>query len=62
MTSTKYEDKIAAKPNIKSILKAIGWILCNRKYLSEKCKKIGEYRKISTNQLREMKILSDIKQ
>ena len=33
MTSTKYEDTIAAKPNINAILKALFWIISNSKYL-----------------------------
>ena len=54
ITSTKYEDTIAAKPNMSAILKALFWILLNSKYLQNKRKKIHEYRKISTKELQKM--------
>ncbi len=59
MTSTKYEDTIAAKPNINAILKALFWIISNSKYLRNKRKKIHSYRKISTKELQKMNIISD---
>ena len=61
MTSTKYEDGIAPKPNILTIIKALTWIICNQKYLFNKHKRISSVRKISTKQLQQMNILSDIK-
>jgi GT2 family glycosyltransferase len=59
LTSTKYEDTIAAKPNINAILKASFWIISNTKYLQKKRKKIYAYRKISTKELQKMNIISD---
>ena len=59
MTSTKYEDTIAAKPNINAILKALFWIISNSKYLRNKRKKIHGYRKISTRELQKMNVLSN---
>lgn len=59
MTSTKYEDTIAAKPNINAILKALFWIISNSKYLRNKRKKIHGYRKISTRELQKINVLSN---
>ena len=61
MTSTKYESKIAAKPSIKVIIKALFWIISNQKYLSKKSKEISASRKVSTKELEQMNVLSDIK-
>ncbi len=60
MTSTKYDDTIAAKPNINAILKASFWIISNSKYLRNKRKKIHAYRKISTKELQKMNVLSNV--
>ena len=60
MTSTKYEDTIAAKPNINAILKALFWLISNSKYLRNKRKKIHRYRKISTKELQKMNVLSNV--
>lgn len=60
MASTRYEQNIAAKPNISSILKAFFWIISNFKYLQKKRKNINCYRKVSTKELQKMNILSDI--
>ena len=57
MTSTRYENRIAEKPNIKTIFKAIIWILLNQKYLSQKHNQIKSYRKISTKELENMNII-----
>ena len=57
ITSTRYEDRIAQKPNIKTIFKAIIWILLNQKYLSQKRNEIKSYRKTSTKELENMNIL-----
>ena len=62
MTSTKYERTIAAKPSVKVIIKALFWIISNQKYLSEKSKEISASRKVSTKELEEMNVLSDIQQ
>ena len=61
MTSTKYERTIAAKPSVKVIIKALFWIISNQKYLSEKSKEISASRKVSTKELEQMNVLSDIK-
>jgi len=61
MTSTKYEETIAAKPSIKVVIKALFWIISNQKYLSEKSKEISASRKISTNKLEKMNVLSNQK-
>ena len=57
VTSTRYEDRIAPKPNIKTIFKAIIWILLHQKYLLQKRNEIKSYRKISTKELENMNIL-----
>ena len=57
ITPTKYEDKYAAKPNFKIILKSIIWILKNFSYLRKKHNKVNQNRKISTKSLTEMNIL-----
>ncbi|RZD48851.1 MAG: hypothetical protein CXT78_00485 [Thaumarchaeota archaeon] len=61
MTSTKYERTIAAEPSIKVIIKALFWIISNQKYLSEKSKEISSSRKVSTRELEQMHVLSDLK-
>jgi len=60
MTSTKYEETIAAKPSIKIILKSLAWIILHQKYLQQKRKHINSYRKVSTIELQKMKIIGDI--
>ena len=62
MTSTKYERTIAAKPSIKVIIKALFWIVSNQKYLSEKSNEVSASRKLSTKELEQMNVLSDILQ
>lgn len=57
ITPTKYEDKRAAKPNFKIILKSIIWIFKNFSYLRKKHNKVNQNRKISTKSLTEMNIL-----
>jgi GT2 family glycosyltransferase len=59
ITSTKYEDTIAAKPNIGAILKALFWIMSNLKYFRNKRKKIHGYRKVSTKELQKMYVISN---
>ena len=60
LTSTKYENTIAAKPNINAVLKALFWIISNPRYLQSKRKKIHAYRKISTKELQKMNIISNV--
>ena len=61
MTSTKYEDTIAKKPSIKIIFKSLLWVLTNQKYLKHKRKQVNACRRVSTMELKKMKIISDIK-
>jgi len=60
LSSTKYEDNIAPKPSIKTILKSIGWIICHQKYLCKKHKQVNSFRVNSTKNLQKMNILSNI--
>ena len=60
ITSTKYDETIAAKPNITAILKALFWIMSNLTYFQNKRKKIHGYRKVSTTELQKMNVLSDV--
>ena len=45
LTPTKYEEKIAQKPDLKIIFKAIWWIITNPKYLWKKHQLINSKRK-----------------
>ena len=58
LTPTEYETKIAEKPSFKIILKSIMWVLSNPRYLRNKQKKIQFSRKISTDTLKKMNIIS----
>ena len=62
MTPTDYETKIANKPNFKIIFKSIIWILKNPIYLINKYKKINSNRKLSTQKLIEMNLITNKKQ
>ncbi len=62
MTSTKFEDKIADKPNFIIIFKAIFWLIRNYRYLFKKYRTINSQRTMSTKQLKEMNLISDNKQ
>lgn len=57
ITSTKYEKIIAQKPSLKVILKAILWLVRNRKYLMQKHQKINSMRILTTKQLKELKVI-----
>ena len=59
LTATDYENKIAEKPSFKIIAKSIIWILSNSKYLLKKQKKIRFSRKVSTESLMKMNIISN---
>ena len=59
LTATDYENKIAEKPSFKIITKSIIWILSNPKYLLKKQKKIRFSRKVSTESLMKMNIISN---
>ena len=58
LTPTEYETKIAEKPSFKIILKSIMWVICNPRYLRNKQRKIQFSRKISTDSLKKMNIIS----
>ena len=58
LTPTEYETKIAEKPSFKIILKSIMWVLSNPRYLRNKQRKIQFSRKISTDTLKKMNIIS----
>jgi GT2 family glycosyltransferase len=51
ITATKYEEKIAQKPDLKIILKAIAWCFCNLGYLSKKRRQVNSSRVNSTGDL-----------
>ena len=57
LTPTKYEEKIAQKPDLKIIFKAIWWIITNPKYLWKKHQLINSKRKISTSQLEKINMI-----
>ncbi|KAF6245796.1 glycosyltransferase family 2 protein [Nitrosopumilus sp. b2] len=60
--STKYEQNIAKKPNFKTILKSIGWVVRNYSYISKKQKSVNSSRVIHTKELQKMNILSSVPQ
>ena len=55
--ATRYEEKIAQKPNLRIMFKSLGWILRNMDYLYKKHSKVNSERMISTKQLKDMKII-----
>lgn len=57
ITATKYEEKIAQKPNLVAIFKALGWILGNSNYIRKKRKQVNSSRLVSTKQLEEIEII-----
>ncbi len=59
MTPTDYEDIIADKPNMKIILKSLFWMLLNSKNLWKKHHQVNSLRKLSTESLKKMNILSN---
>jgi len=61
ITATNYEKKIAQKPNIRSIFKAIGWIIKNWKYLQKKHQMVNSNRIFSTSQLTKIKVIHSTK-
>ena len=58
LTATNYETTIAEKPSFRIILKSILWVLSNPKYLHKKQKKVNYSRKVSTDTLKKMHIIS----
>jgi len=57
MKATKYEEKIAEKPNLRIIVKSLVWILRNTGYLYRKHSKVNSERVMRTSQLIDMKII-----
>jgi len=57
--ATNYEEKIAQKPNILNLLKAVFWLLKNYNYLKTKHRKVNFNRVFSTADLQKMRIISN---
>jgi len=57
ITSTKYESKIAKKPQLKIIFKGLMWILKNQNYLRKKHNQVNSNRIISTRELVRLQII-----
>jgi len=55
--ATKYEDKIAEKPSIRTIFKSIFWICTNSRYLWKKHKLVNSSRVFSTNDLQKKNVI-----
>ena len=62
MTSTSYEDTMAKKPSMKTILRSLFWITGNMTYLWNKHKKVNNYRIKTTKELQLLNIISNKKQ
>jgi len=62
MTSTSYEDTMAKKPSMKTILKSLFWIISNMAYLWNKHKTVNNYRIKTTKELQTLNIISNKKQ
>lgn len=60
LSSTKYEENIAHKPNIKIIVKSLIWIMSNTKYLYQKQRIVNRNRVHSTHTLKKMNVLSNM--
>ena len=61
MTSTNYENKIAANPSLKIVIKSIAWIFNNIGYLRSKHKHVNKNRILSTVSLQKIRIISNEK-
>ena len=62
LSSTKYEDIMAPKPNFLIILKSLGWLIKNQKYLIKKQRSVNSTRILSTNDLKKKLVICDKKQ
>lgn len=60
MTPTKYESTPAEKPDLKIIIQSIFWIIKNYNYLSKKQKQVNSQRKLSTEKLKELNVITKI--
>jgi GT2 family glycosyltransferase len=57
LSSTKYENNIASKPNFQTIFKSMGWIIKNQRYLVKKQRLVNSMRIFSTNDLQKKFII-----
>jgi len=55
--STEYEEKIAQKPSLVKLTKAVFWLFKNYKYLKKKHKQVNSNRVMSTSDMRKLKII-----
>jgi GT2 family glycosyltransferase len=62
LSSTQYENNIAPKPHLRTILKSMCWLAKNQNYLIKKQKLVSSMRVFSTKKLENMNILSNHKQ
>jgi len=62
ITSTKFEETIAQKPNFRIILKSILWIFSNMGYLISKHKTVNSNRILNTKDLEKLNLISNFKQ
>ena len=58
LTATNYETKLAEKPSFRIIFKSLVWIVSNPRYLITKQRKVNFSRKVSTDSLMKMNIIS----
>jgi len=61
-SSTKYEKNQAKKPNFKTILKSILWVIGNSSYLYKKQQFVNSTRVFSTKELEKMSVICNQKQ
>ena len=62
ITSTKFEETVAQKPNFRIVLKSIFWLFSNINYLISKHKRVNSNRILSTKDLEKLDIISNFKQ
>jgi len=62
ITSTKFEETIAQKPNFRIVVKSIFWIFSNVSYLISKHKRVNSNRILNTKDLEKLDIISNFKQ
>ena len=62
MTSTKFEDTIAQKPDFGTAIKSVIWLFSNLDYLISKHKDVNSKRVLSTKELEKMNLISNEKQ
>ena len=59
ITATNYENKIAEKPSVVVILKSIMWLFQNSNYLWKKHRRINLNRKVSTQELKKLGLITN---